>query len=151
MKKKIFLNLHQNIISNIEEKDEISSNLSDTKNDDAIIIQTINRKTSMNKNKFLSSSKEMTTIDQIENSSNQKNSSNSYNINYAPNTFRFKHKFPYKVYQQWINQINQSNNNFEINNKDIFENKSIIVENKKKKNGNSINGKKSNKKCCVIF
>ena len=44
MKKKIFLNLHQNIISNIEEKDEISSNLSDIKNDDAIIIQTINRK-----------------------------------------------------------------------------------------------------------
>ena len=125
--------------------------MSDIKNEDDIIIQTIKRKSRTKENKFASLSKEMTTTDQIENSTIPKISSNSYKINYGPDTFRIKHKSPYNFYQQWINQSIQSKNNSQINNKEgLFESKSNKFENKMKKN-ETANNKKSNKKCCLIF
>ena len=125
--------------------------MSDIKNEDDIIIQTIKRKSRTKENKFASLSKEMTTTDQIENSTIPKISSKSYNINYGPDTFRFKNKNPYHFYQQWINQSYQSKINYEINNKEgSFESKSNKFENKMKKN-ETANKKKPNKKCCLIF
>ena len=89
----------RNKISDIEEKDERnSSNFSDIKNDEVLIIQTIKRKVKNKDNKITFSSKEMTTTDQNENTSNQKNSSTTYNINFSPDSFRFQHKSPYSFY-----------------------------------------------------
>ena len=128
--------------------------MSNIKKEQDIIIQSIKRKTRSKENKFASLSKEITTTDQIENSTNPKISSNSYKINYGPDTFRIKHKSPYNFYQQWINQSIQSKNNSQINNKeDLFESKAMKYENenKNKKNESSLNNKKVKKKCCVIF
>ena len=90
----------RNIISKIEEKEESNlSNSSNFKNNDDIIIQTIERKKNNKRNKIVTyDSKEMTTTDQIENTSSPKNISISYNINFSRNSFRFKHKSPYQYY-----------------------------------------------------
>ena len=136
----------RNKISDIEEKDERnSSNFSDIKNDEVLIIQTIKRKVKNKDNKITFSSKEMTTTDQNENTSNQKNSSTTYNINFSPDSFRFQHKSPYSFYQQWINQPPNNDDQNKINSKErksssLIDNKNITSENNKK-----------NKKCCLIF
>ena len=150
MKKNIIsMNLYKrkrNKISDIEEKDERnSSNFSDIKNDEVLIIQTIKRKVKNKDNKITFSSKEMTTTDQNENTSNQKNSSTTYNINFSPDSFRFQHKSPYSFYQQWINQPPINDDQNKINTKErksssLIDNKNITSENNKK-----------NKKCCLIF
>ena len=146
MKKNIIsinLNLKKrNIISKIEEKDESNlSNSSNFKNNEDIIIETINRKKIIKRNKIIPyDSKEMTTTDQIENTSTPKNLSISYNIICSVNSFRFKHKSPYQYYQNWIN-LNVVKNNT---------NKAILKRNSKINNETSEN-KKKKKCCCSIF
>ena len=146
MKKNIIsINLNskrRNIISNIEEKDESNlSNSSNFQNNEDIIIETIKRKKINKRNKIITyDSKEMTTTDQIENTSTPKNSSIPYNINFGLNSFRFKHKSPYQYYQNWIN-LNVVKNNT---------NKAILKRNSKINNETSEN-KKKKKCCCSIF
>jgi len=146
MKKNIIsINLNskrKNIISNIEEKDESNlSNSSNFQNNEDIIIETIKRKKINKRNKIITyDSKEMTTTDQIENTSTPKNSSIPYNINFGLNSFRFKHKSPYQYYQNWINLNIVKNNN----------NKEILKSNSDKKK-EILKIKKKTKCCCSIF
>ena len=147
MKKNIIsINLNskrRNIISNIEEKDESNlSNSSNFKNNEDIIIETIKRKKINKRNKIITyDSKEMTTTDQIENTSTPKNSSIPYNINFGLNSFRFKHKSPYQYYQNWINLNIVKNNN----------NKEILKSNSDLKKKEILKIKKKTKCCCSIF
>ncbi len=147
MKKNIIsINLNskrKNIISNIEEKDESNlSNSSNFQNNEDIIIETIKRKKINKRNKIITyDSKEMTTTDQIENTSTPKNSSIPYNINFGLNSFRFKHKSPYQYYQNWINLNIVKNNN----------NKEILKSNSDLKKKEILKIKKKTKCCCSIF
>ena len=147
MKKNIIsINLNskrKNIISNIEEKDESNlSNSSNFQNNEDIIIETIKRKKINKRNKIITyDSKEMTTTDQIENTSTPKNSSIPYNINFGLNSFRFKHKSPYQYYQNWINLNIVKNNN----------NKEILKSNPDLKKKEILKIKKKTKCCCSIF
>ncbi len=150
MKRKInSINLYQRKRNKIyiEKKDDRnSSNFSPIKNNVDIVIPN-NKRMEDKEKKNTVSSKEMTTIDQIENISNHKNSTNTYNINFSNKSFRFKHKSPNTYYQDWINQQPIDNENFSMK---IKNGKSLFLIDKKSQNKENFSNFKK-KKCCEIF
>ena len=122
-----------------------SSNTLDSKNDKDIFLEKMKKKNeSKNNNKL--SLKELTIKDQLgENSSGKKTISTSYNINYGPETFRYKNKNPSLYYKKWVN-LNFSDSESYYN-KSFDENNKTLINGKKIKNNNE----NTDVKCCSIF
>lgn len=147
---KINIEKNQNNSKNIIEslpivKENNSSNiLEDQNNDDIFLKQFLKKKEKKNKEKKILYTKELIINEQQgENSSGKKTVSTSYNINYGPETFRYKKKNPSSYYKKWVN-LNYSDSDNNIN-KSYDEIKRI--NGKKLKNNNE----NADAKCCSIF